>query len=134
MPLVAIDLLEGRSREELDAIADSVQEAMVDHLDVPERDRFAIVTEHTERSLRFDPNYLDIERDEGFLLVRITLSAGRTTDAKRAFYRRLSELLEERAGTRPENLAVVLLENEREDWSFGRGQASYIEIPREDWR
>ena len=45
------------------------------------------------RDLRFDPNYLDIDRDQGFLLIRITLALGRTTDAKRAFYRRVAGLL-----------------------------------------
>jgi len=34
----------------------------------------------------------------------------------------------------PENLAVVMVENGREDWSFGRGQASYLELPRAAWR
>lgn len=84
--------------------------------------------------MRFDPNYLDIDRDERFLLIRITLSAGRTTDAKQAFYRRLAALLAERTGMRTENLAVVMAENEREDWSFGHGQASYLELPRDAWR
>jgi 4-oxalocrotonate tautomerase len=134
MPLVEIDLLEGRSEAELDAISDAVHEAMVAVLDVPQRDRFQIITERPPGYLRFDPNYLDIARDEGFLLIRITLSAGRTTDAKQAFYRRLAGRLAEHKGMRTENLAVVMLENEREDWSFGRGQASYLELPRDAWR
>jgi 4-oxalocrotonate tautomerase len=134
MPLVEIDLLEGRSEAQLDAISDAVHEAMVATLDVPQRDRFQIITERRPRYLRFDPNYLDIERDEGFLLIRITLSAGRRTDAKQAFYGRLAELLAERIGIRPENLVVVMVENEREDWSFGRGRASYLELPPDAWR
>jgi 4-oxalocrotonate tautomerase len=134
MPLVEIDLLTGRSDAELDAISDAVHEAMVAELDVPQRDRFQLITEHRPRYLRFDPNYLDIDRDEGFLLIRITLAAGRATDAKQAFYRLLAGLLAERTGMRTENLAVVMVENEREDWSFGRGQASYVELPRDAWR
>jgi 4-oxalocrotonate tautomerase len=134
MPLVEIDLIEGRSAPELDAISDAVHEAMVALLDVPQRDRFQIITERDPRFLRFDPNYLEIDRDEGFLLIRITLSAGRTTEAKQAFYRRVAGLLAERIGMRTENIAVVMIENEREDWSFGRGQASYLELPREAWR
>jgi 4-oxalocrotonate tautomerase len=134
MPLVEIDLLEGRSEEEVDAISDAVHEAMVALLDVPRRDRFQIVTERAPGRLRFDSSYLDIDRDEGFLLIRITLSAGRTVDAKQAFYHRLAELLGQRNGVRAENLAVVLVENSREDWSFGRGQASYLELPRDAWR
>jgi 4-oxalocrotonate tautomerase len=134
MPLVEIDLLEGRSEAELDAISDAVHEAMVAVLDVPQRDRFQIITERPPGYLRFDPNYLDINRDEQFLLIRITLSAGRRTDAKEAFYHRLAELLAERIGMRTENLAVVMVENEREDWSFGHGRASYLELPRDAWR
>jgi 4-oxalocrotonate tautomerase len=134
MPLVEIDLLEGRSKEELDAISDAVHETMVAVLDVPQRDRFEIITERPPMYLRFDPHYLDIDRDDEFLLIRITLAAGRTTNAKRAFYDRLAGLLSDRIGLRTENLAVILIENEREDWSFGRGQANYLELPRDAWR
>lgn len=134
MPLVTIDLLAGRPADQLDAISDAVQEAMVLTLDVPERDRFHVISEHTTRTLRFDRNYLDIDRDEDFVLISVRLSRGRTTDAKQEFYARLAELLAERAGVRAENLAVSLVENGREDWSFGRGQASYLELPREQWR
>jgi 4-oxalocrotonate tautomerase len=134
MPLVEIDLLEGRSEAEIDAISDAVHEAMVAVLDVPQRDRFQIISERRRGRLRFDPNYLDIERDEQFLLIRITLSAGRKTHAKQAFYHRVAELLADRIGMRAENLSVVMVENEREDWSFGHGRASYLELPRDAWR
>jgi 4-oxalocrotonate tautomerase len=134
VPLVTIDLLRGRSQQQLGAISDAVHEAMVELLDVPVRDRFQIITEHEQTTLQFDPGYLGIDRDGRFVLVRITLAKGRTTDAKRAFYRRLAELLAERADLPGEDLAVVMIENRREDWSFGRGQASYLEIPREEWR
>ncbi len=134
MPLVTIDLLGGRSSQELDTISDVTHQAMVELLDVPQRDRFQIITEHSAQSLRFDRHYLDVDRDEGFVLVRITLAQGRTTDAKRAFYRRLAGLLVDRVGIRPENLTVTMTENQREDWSFGHGQASYLELPREAWR
>jgi 4-oxalocrotonate tautomerase len=134
MPLVEIDLLEGRTEGELDAISDAVHEAMVAELDVPQRDRFQIINERRPTRLRFDPNYLDIDRDDQFVLIRITLAAGRATDAKQAFYRRLAGLLAERIGMRTESLAVVMIENERGDWSFGRGEASYVELPRDKWR
>jgi len=134
MPLVMIDLLEGRTAEEINAISDAVHGAMVALLDVPERDRFDVITEHTAATLRFDRNYLDIDRTDGFLLIRITLSAGRSTAAKQAFYERVTALLHERTGIRTEDVTVILVENEREDWSFGRGQANYLVLPRESWR
>jgi 4-oxalocrotonate tautomerase len=134
MPFVNIDMLEDRPSEEGSAIADAVHQAMVERLEVPERDRFQIVTRHTRASLRFNRNYLDIERTDSWVMVRVTLSAGRATEAKQAFYRRLAELLAERVGLRGEDLAVMLVENAREDWSFGHGQASYIEVPPDAWR
>lgn len=134
MPLVTIDLLEGRPPDELDAISDAVHEAMVECLEVPERDRFQIITQHQPHTLRFDRDYLDIDRSEQFVLVRITLAAGRATGSKQTFYRRLSELLADRVGLPTGDLAVILVENSREDWSFGRGQASYLELPRQAWR
>ena len=134
MPLVEIHLLAGRPPAELDAIADAVQEALVEHLDVPRRDRFQTLTQHGAETFRFDRGYLDVDRSDGFVMVRVTLSAGRSTDAKRAFYRRLADLLTERVGLREEDLAVLMVENRREDWSFGHGLASYLELPREDWR
>ena len=134
MPLVNIDLLAGRSDDHIDRISDCVHEAMTAELDVPQRDRFQIVAEHTPRSLRFDRGYLDIDRTEEFVLIRINLSAGRSTEAKQAFYSRLAQLLHERIGIRTEDVAIVLVENAREDWSFGRGDASYVVLPREAWR
>jgi hypothetical protein len=38
------------------------------------------------------------------------------------------------AGMRPENLAVALVENTREDWSFGNGIAQYVVLPKEEWK
>ncbi|HEV3047612.1 MAG TPA: tautomerase family protein [Solirubrobacteraceae bacterium] len=134
MPAVQIDLLEGRTEDQLRAIGDAVHEAMVQTLAVPERDRFQIVTEHKPGRLDFNRSYLDIERSDGFVLVRVTLASGRSTETKQAFYARLSELLAKRAGMRTEDLTVMLSENEREDWSFGNGRASYAELPREAWR
>ena len=134
MPLVTIDLLEGRPPSEIDDITDAVHEAMVEHLAVPERDRFQIISEHAPRTLRFDRGYLDIPRSDAFVLIRVTLAAGRTTEAKQAFYASVAQRLAERPGIPPDDVTIALVENAREDWSFGRGQASYVELPREQWR
>jgi phenylpyruvate tautomerase PptA (4-oxalocrotonate tautomerase family) len=74
---------------------------------------------------RLARSYVEINRNERFILVRITLAKGRTTDAKRAFYRRLSELLADGAEVPAEGVAVIMVANGREDWSLARsGQIS----------
>jgi 4-oxalocrotonate tautomerase len=134
MPLVRIDVLHGYSPADRKAIGDCVQRAMIETLDVPERDRFQIINEHASADFDFNRSYLDIDRSDRFVLVQVTLSIGRTKEAKHAFYARLAELLTEAIALRTEDLAIVLVENERTDWSFGRGEASYVVRPREQWR
>jgi 4-oxalocrotonate tautomerase len=134
MPLVRIDVRQGRSEEERAQIGAAVQQALVETLDVPERDQFQVLTEHAPGGLVFNPGYLDVQRTDAFLLVHVFLAAGRSTEAKQRFYARLAALLQERTGLRSEDLAVVLTENDRADWSFGHGQASYLVLPKDEWR
>jgi phenylpyruvate tautomerase PptA (4-oxalocrotonate tautomerase family) len=134
MPLVRIDVLAPWSDDDLGTLGDAVQAALVETMGVPERDRFQVISQHPSGELIFDRGYLDITRSDRFVVVQVTLSAGRSTEVKQAFYRRLAELLHERVGLAGDDLAICLVENTREDWSFGRGEASYVVLPPERWR
>ncbi len=134
MPLVRIDLRAGRSAEEKRAIGDAIQRAMIEHLNVPERDRFQIITEHQPEHLVYDPGYLNVERTDDVVMIQVVLSSGRTTEQKRAFYARVAELLHEHPGMRPQDVIINLVEDTREDWSFGNGEAQYLILPKEEWK
>jgi 4-oxalocrotonate tautomerase len=134
VPAVRIDVLDVWSDAQRQAIADAVQVALVATLEVPKRDRFQVITAHPRTGFVFDRGYLDIVRSDQFVMVTVTLSAGRTTEAKRAFYADLCRRLVAAVDLRSEDLSVALVENQREDWSFGHGDASYLTIPRERWR
>ena len=123
MPLVRIDLREGRSPEERRAIGAAVHQAMTETIDVPHDDVFQVIAEHDPAGLRYDPGYLGVQRDDGIVFVHITMRGGRSDAQKRALYARVTELLSERAGIRPANVLIVLSENELIDWSFGNGEA-----------
>ena len=47
MPLVRIDLLQGKPKEYIAAIGESVHRAMVDTIGVPVRDHFQVITQNT---------------------------------------------------------------------------------------
>jgi 4-oxalocrotonate tautomerase len=134
MPAVQIDVLDVWSEAQRSAIAEAVQQALVATLDVPERDRFQVIRAHPSQDFVFDRRYLEIERSDRFVMVTVTSAAGRSTEAKQAFYTELCRGLVRAVGLRPQDLAVALVENQREDWSFGHGEASYLTIPRERWR
>ncbi len=125
MPLVQISLREGKSATYRRAIGDSVHRAMVETINVPALDRFQVITEHSPDSLIYDPTYLGIQRTDDVIFVQITLNAGRSTEQKRALYARMTELLSNSPGVRPQDVLISLVEVARENWSFGNGQAQY---------
>ena len=126
MPLVRIELVRGKSPEYRKAIADGVYKAMRETIQVPENDRFEIISEHDAANFVYDRRYLGIDRSEHFVVIQIVLRRGRTTEAKQALYRRIAERLQESPGIRAEDVFVTLVENGLEDWSFGKGQAQYV--------
>jgi hypothetical protein len=84
MPLVRVVLHVGRAEEELATIGDAVHEAMVETIGVPADDRFQVITEHRPGWLRYDRHYLGVGRDDGIVLVQITLARGRPVEKKEA--------------------------------------------------
>jgi 4-oxalocrotonate tautomerase len=134
MPLVRIDLRKGKTAEYVRAVGEAVHRAMVEALDVPARDHFQVITEHDAQHLIYGADYLDIKRTEDVVLIQIVLSAGRDAAKKQAFYSRVAELVHEKPGLRKEDVVINLVEDKREDWSFGNGLASYVVLPREQWR
>lgn len=125
MPLVQISLREGKSAAYRRAIGESVHRAMVETINVPALDRFQVITEHSLDCLIYDPTYLGIQRTDEVIFVQITLNAGRSTEQKRVLYSRMTELLSNSPGVRPQDVLISLVEVARENWSFGNGQAQY---------
>lgn len=134
MPLVRIDMIKGRSAADIAAVSQAVHQALVETMNVPARDRFHVITEHTPGHLVFNPDYLEEHRTEGIVLIQVFLSSGRDQEQKKAFYKRATQLLVENAGVRAEDVTIGLSENARGDWSFGSGRAHYLELPKEEWR
>jgi 4-oxalocrotonate tautomerase len=125
MPLVRISLRQGTTLDYRKAIADGVHRAMVEALTAPADDRFQVVTEHGPSDLIYDPQYLGIRRSDKIVIIQVTLSYGRKPGQKRAFYKRVTELLKESPGVRPEDVMINLVEVAWENWSFGNGEAQY---------
>ena len=127
MPLVRIDLRAGKSAEYRKALGDGVHRAMIEALAIPPDDRFQVITEHPPEGLIYDPQYLGIRRSDDVIFVQITLSAGRKPQQKRKLFKRMAEILAESPGLKPQELVINLLEVVWENWSFGNGEAQYMD-------
>jgi 4-oxalocrotonate tautomerase len=127
MPLVRIDLRHGTSPEYRKALGDGVHRAMVEAIAIPPDDRFQVIAEHLASDLIYDPQYLGVHRSERVVFVQITLSAGRKPQQKRKLYKRIAEILAESPGLPPQDLVINLVETSWENWSFGKGEAQYMD-------
>jgi 4-oxalocrotonate tautomerase len=129
MPLVRISVYEQMKAERRRAIAASVYDAMRATLGIPDNDRFIVISGHSGDNISIDPHFMGMQRTEDFVLINVTLRAGRSVEVKQNFYREVARLLEQRAAIAPDNVMIVLTPNGLEDWSFGRGEAQYVLNP-----
>jgi phenylpyruvate tautomerase PptA (4-oxalocrotonate tautomerase family) len=127
MPLARIDLVHGKSADYRRVVGEVVYDAMVAALNAPKDDRFQVITEHPADGLIADPNYLGIRRTKDCVFVQLTLNEGRTLEQKRAFYKRVADGLHQRLGLRREDAFINLVEVNKENWSFGNGEAQYAQ-------
>ncbi|QSQ22913.1 tautomerase family protein [Pyxidicoccus parkwayensis] len=127
MPYARISLLRGKSREYLRALSDNLHRALVEAYEVPPDDRFQVIHQHEPEELIFDRHYLGGPRSDDYVLIAITAGRPRSTETKKAFYRRLVELLEESPGISRRDVMVVITTSQADEWSFSDGLASMVE-------
>jgi 4-oxalocrotonate tautomerase len=125
MPLVRISVQEGQHKSQHAQIGDAVHRAMVETINVPPLDRFQLITEHAQTDFVFDASYLNISRTNALVVIQITLNTGRTTEMKKALYKRIADLLHQELQVRKEDVMINLVEVPKENWSFGNGEAQY---------
>lgn len=125
MPLVRIDLMRGRSPEQLRSLADTVQEVMLDVFAAPPGDRYQVIHQHDPGELIVEDTGLGIERSNGVTVIQVT-QQGRDRAQKEALYAALAQRLGDRGLVQPRDLVVSVVENTRDDWSFGHGRAQFL--------
>lgn len=131
MPLVRISTMKGKPAGFGEKVGRIVYDSMVEAISVPKNDHFQVITEHDKAGLIYDPDYLGIRRSDGIVFIQITLSEGRSVEAKQALYKRVADRLNADLEVRPEDVFINLVEVKKENWSFGNGVAQYVTARRE---
>jgi 4-oxalocrotonate tautomerase len=126
MPLVRIDLIRGKSAEYRRTLGNIVYKALIDVINIPEDDKFQVITEHAPEELNVADSYLGNRYSSDIILIQITMSTGRPIELKKAFYRRVVDDIHNQLKMRREDVVINLVEVGREDWSFGGGVAQYV--------
>jgi phenylpyruvate tautomerase PptA (4-oxalocrotonate tautomerase family) len=125
MPLARISLRRGKPAAYRRAIMDGIYAAMRETFDVPEDDRFMLVTEHEDGQFLYGEHYLGIERSPDLVIIQLTVSNTRTIAQKKALYRAIVQRLGKDPGVQPQDVFINLVEVQKENWSFGNGEAQY---------
>jgi phenylpyruvate tautomerase PptA (4-oxalocrotonate tautomerase family) len=125
MPLLRFDLIQGRTDREIKALLDAAHRAVLAVFEVPERDRYQIVTEHAPSRMIVEDTGLGITRTDKVVVLEV-ISRKRKKKQKEAFYRLLCEELAKSCAIAPSDVMVAFVENDDEDWSFGHGKAQFL--------
>lgn len=125
MPLIKVDLLEGRSDAELNTLLDILHECVLEAFEVPDRDRYQVITEHKPGRMILQDTGLGFERSDKMILVQVYTSPRRTV-MKTKFCELVAERLEKSWGLDPKDLMISFMTNTDADWSFGFGRIQYL--------
>ncbi|MBT2515183.1 tautomerase family protein [Arthrobacter sp. ISL-30] len=125
MPLVRIDVNQGRSAEELATLSKVIHDAILAEYGIPERDYFHILTEHPQGQIFAQDAGLGFERSSGVVMIQIFTQGGRSQEAKQSLFAAIAERLIG-IGVAGEDVFVGYVENAPGDWSFGFGRAQYV--------
>lgn len=125
MPLVRIDVNEGRTPDELQRLSRGIHDAILAEYGIPERDYFHILTEHPTGQIVAQDAGLGFERTGGVVMIQIFTQAGRSQEAKQQLFAAVAGRLSE-VGVAGEDVFIGYVENTAGDWSFGYGRAQYV--------
>jgi phenylpyruvate tautomerase PptA (4-oxalocrotonate tautomerase family) len=123
MPLVKVNLLKGRSAEEKDAIAASIQAALVSTLDVSEANRYQLFNEYDGESLRHTGGYLGMTYTDQLLIIEITIREGHDDELKTLLLAEINRNLVAAGVVGGDDVFVLITEIGDANVSFGKGLA-----------
>ena len=125
MPLMKIDLIKGREREEIKKILNISYEVMLDTFKAPKGDRYQIVNQHEDYEMQILDTGLGVERTNEVIIFTI-ITRPRTEKQKLSFYSEVVKELHDKEGIRKEDIMFSLIENTDENWSFFNGEAQFL--------
>lgn len=125
MPLIKIDMLKGRPKEEIKSILDISYRVMLETFEAPDGDRYQIVNQHEDYEMQILDTGLGVERSDQVIVFTL-VTRPRTETQKTNFYKQLVTALNTQLGIRTEDIMISLVENTDSDWSFFNGKAQFL--------
>jgi phenylpyruvate tautomerase PptA (4-oxalocrotonate tautomerase family) len=113
MPLIKIELKEGRGKAGILKLRDIVMDCVVNVLMIPADERNIRVLEYREDYFQMKPPYE--------ILIEISMFSGRTREIKNRLFQSLVNTLEDKLGIGKEKIFILLNEQPHENWGIRGG-------------
>lgn len=126
MPLIKVDIVEGRNEQDIRKLLDVIHSAVLKAFDVPKGDRYQIVTQHKSYEMVLEDTDLGFTREQQEIVAITVISRKRECRDKITFYQLVKEGLEDQLKIDSKNILISITENGDADWSFGFGEAQFI--------
>jgi phenylpyruvate tautomerase PptA (4-oxalocrotonate tautomerase family) len=124
MPMVKIEMRQGKTAEYKKAVLDGIHQALVDSFKIPDYDRNQKIYELAPENMEIASN-----KTANYIVVEITAFQGRSMDAKRNLYKNIVAELSVRAGITGDDVAIILHEVPLENWGVRGGKpASEVDM------
>lgn len=125
MPLIRVDTFKNYSDEQLKAALDIINQAAVNCFQIPDRDRYQIVTQHDPNEMVLLDTNLGFTRSKDAIVIQV-FSRKRGKEAKSNFYRQVATELTQTLQIKGSEILISLVENGDAVWSFGWGEAQFV--------
>lgn len=126
MPFIRTSVPHDTSPQERQRIVDSIHRALVDSIGMPEDELFNMVTSHDAQQYWYSRTFNGIDRSERVVVIEITLRRGRSDAMKRELYAGIARNLEQNANVAPNDVFILMHENDYSDWSVGGGKFAML--------
>jgi len=134
MPLVKVNLLKGRSTEEKDSIAASIQKPLVSTLEVSDANRYQLFNEYDAESFLHTSGYLGLTYTDQLLIIEITIREGDDDDHKKSLLAEINRNLVAAGVVAEDDVFVLITEIGDANVSFGKGLAQRATTSRPESR
>jgi 4-oxalocrotonate tautomerase family enzyme len=121
MPLVKIEIVKGHSMEYKKIFLQTVHDALINSLNIPDDDRFQRLYE-----LEDDNFERNATKTDKFSIIELTLFPGRSKEIKRTVIKEITRLLEERLSISPTDIFIIITEPALDNWGMRGEQASEL--------
>lgn len=93
---------------------------------MPPEDLFQLINRYKSGEIIIHPEYGGVNRTEDTCIIEIIYLLGRSDEQKRALYRQLVDQAVA-VGFKADDIMITLIENDKMDWSLGKGLA-YLDV------